>query len=84
MSNNANQFWQVPGVYRTAAKDDVLDTLEVKSGTHVFASIVDADTDVSSLFFVIRRSSFLIKFRYLPLAPMQQQQILQGLLQSLV
>jgi len=38
----------VPGVYRTAAKDDILDAVEVKSGTPVFASIVDADSDVSA------------------------------------
>jgi len=38
----------LPGVYRTAARDDILDSVQVKSGNSVFASITDADSNVSS------------------------------------
>jgi hypothetical protein len=50
MSNESNYSSQIPGVLRTAARDDILDSVEVKSGTRVFASIVDANSDVSSFF----------------------------------
>jgi linoleate 10R-lipoxygenase len=51
ISNDANHSSQLPGVYRTAARDDILDSVEVKSGTYVFASIADANLDVSTLCF---------------------------------
>ena len=36
-------------MYRTATSDDILDSVEVKSGSYVFASIVDANSDVGTL-----------------------------------
>ncbi|KAF8908079.1 heme peroxidase [Gymnopilus junonius] len=37
----------VAGVYRTAAKDDVLGDIKVSAGTNLFASTVDAGRDIS-------------------------------------
>lgn len=36
-------------MYRTAARDDILDSVELKSGSHVFASIADANSEVGTL-----------------------------------
>ncbi|KAF9524957.1 heme peroxidase [Crepidotus variabilis] len=38
----------IPGVYRTAARDNTLPATEVKAGTHVFASVVQANRDEST------------------------------------
>lgn len=38
----------VAGVYRTAAKDDILGSVSVKAGDNVFASITDANRDKST------------------------------------
>ena len=38
---------QVAGVYRTAAKDDNLEGVDIKARQNIFASIFDANRDVS-------------------------------------
>lgn len=38
---------QVAGVYRTAAKDDNIEGVDVKAGQNIFANIFGANHDVS-------------------------------------
>jgi hypothetical protein len=49
-------------VYRTAVRDDILDSIEVKSGASVFASIANANSDVGILRSLVTTTLVLIQF----------------------
>lgn len=46
-------LYQTAGVYRTATKGESIANVEVAGGQPIFASIVDANTDVSTSAFVL-------------------------------
>ena len=57
-------------MFRTAAKDDILDPVEVRAGSHLFANLVNGDSEVRTCFLFELTMVVLILFylRGLPLA----------------